>query len=44
MNNVTKENSSDDDNDNDEENLPVQFHPIIKPRKKKPKDLENETM
>ena len=29
--------------DNDE-NLPVQCHPIIKPKNKKFKDLKNETM
>lgn len=28
----------------DEENLPVQCHPIIKSKKKKDKDVKNETM
>ena len=30
--------------DNYDENLPAQCHPVIKPRKKKPKDSKNETM
>ena len=28
----------------DDENLPAQCHPIIKPKKKKNKDVENETV
>lgn len=28
----------------DDENLPVQCHPIIKPKKKKPQDLKDDTV
>ncbi len=28
----------------DEENLPAQCHPIIKPKKKKKEEMKNETM
>jgi hypothetical protein len=28
----------------DDENFPVQCHPVIKPKKKKSKDVKNETM